>query len=268
MILYYTGTGNTRHAALTIAALTGDRAVSITEAGKDGSPSLADLRLSGDEPLGLMFPIYAWSVPPVVLEALEALPDEVLSPGRYIYIICTCGDEAGIAMRRLSRRIERRRCARPQLAASVIMPNNYVLLPGFDADPAELERQKLAAAEPRLGLLGARVKAREDGVYDVTEGSLPALRTVVVGWLFRRCGVQPRRWHASAACVGCGKCAAACPAGNIRMAPDGATGSPHPHWGAKCYSCCACFHTCPVRAIDYGRATRKKHQYLCPGTKK
>lgn len=45
---------------------------------------------------------------------------------------------------------------------SVTMPNNYVLLPGFDVDKKELEEKKLADAIPTLNQINASISRREE----------------------------------------------------------------------------------------------------------
>jgi len=56
-------------------------------------------------------------------------------------------------------------------------------------------------------------------------------------------------------CIQCGKCAKVCPVDNIKGTP--------PLWlhNGKCTSCLACYHYCPVHAINYGSITRRREQY-------
>ncbi|MBP3299027.1 MAG: EFR1 family ferrodoxin [Muribaculaceae bacterium] len=262
MIFYYSGTGNTRYAATFIARECGDAEPRfIPEALRslrEGSIMTEALAADVGPSLGIMFPIYSWGVPPVVTAFISRLLPHIGSD-IYIWAVCTCGDEAGIAMRLFSKTVERFTGKRPGLLASVIMPNDYVLLPGFDVDSEETMRRKLEAAPERLAQLSRLIAARTRGVYDVKEGSFPALRTRLTFPLFRRWGVNPKKWKTSDACISCGRCAHACPASNIIISEG------RPVWGNDCYSCCACYHVCPVKAISYGCATKDKGQYFFSG---
>ena len=53
-------------------------------------------------------------------------------------------------------------------------------------------------------------------------------------------------FRAEESCIGCGTCAAHCPAGNIRM--DGGT----PQFGGQCFGCMACAFACPKDAVRIG----------------
>ena len=58
-------------------------------------------------------------------------------------------------------------------------------------------------------------------------------------------------------CTRCGLCARECPANNITL-----DGGSLPRWHGKCTMCLSCIHRCPVRAIEYGKATRSKGRYF------
>lgn len=248
MIYFYSATGNSRFAAEYLAEKLDDKAINLlSEEANEYMPEKG-------EAVGFLFPIYCWGIPPVVSGFLEKISRN-LSNGRYVWAVCTCGDEAGIAMRQLNLRIEEMRGLEADALFSLIMPNTYVLLPGFDVDKPDVEAGKLRKAPSRLDEIAAAVGSRRKGIYDVHEGSVPALRTRTLFPLFEKWGVFPKYWKSSDECIGCGKCASSCPARNITMA-DG-----RPHWGPRCFSCCACFHVCPVKAVNYGSITRNKSQY-------
>ncbi|MCH5218180.1 MAG: EFR1 family ferrodoxin [Muribaculaceae bacterium] len=251
MIYYYSATGNTAAAARYLANTLGQSAVDILKDSPE-SPLPGD-----DEPIGIMFPIYCWGIPPVVTEFLHHRLLHQVSGSRYLWGVCTCGDEAGTAMRELNQAVKAARGREADALWSVIMPNTYVMLPGFDTDSAEVEKAKLAAAPRRLDAIAAKINERARGLYDVKEGSFPRLRSAIFP-AFRRWGVNTAWWHVSDACIGCGRCASVCPADNLTMADN------RPVWGRRCFSCCACYHCCPTHAISYASFTKGKSQYGGP----
>lgn len=137
------------------------------------------------------------------------------------------------------------------------MPNNYVLLPGFDVDKKNIERHKLEEAPKRIHEIaeGIRCHARK---IDVVRGSWPWVKTKLIFPLFLRWGISPKKWHSTTSCVGCGICAKSCPLNNVKM--DNGV----PIWGMNCCSCLACYHSCPRHAVAYGKSTFKKGQYFFP----
>lgn len=251
MIYYYSATGNTRFAAGYLGKRLETAVADLLD------PDVKSPQALEDEPIGLMFPIYCWGIPPAVKSFFETALTSV-PKNAYVWALCTCGDEAGIAMRQLDRLLEKTRGRGADALFSLIMPNTYVMMPGFDVDKPAVEQKKLEAAPGRLEEIARAIEARQSGVYDVHEGSFPALRTRLIFPLFEKWGVSPKLWKASDSCISCGKCAAICPAHNILM-EDG-----RPRWGKHCYSCCGCFHVCPVKAVAYGSLTKDKSQYLCP----
>jgi len=255
MIFYYSGTGNSAYAAKEISRMTGDKsgAAYIPQAMRH-----THIDISAEEGLGFVFPIYSWGVPPIVLEFIGKLPARVFE-SRYLWAVCTCGDEAGAAMRKFAKAVKRAGGREPDLMMSLIMPNNYVLLPGFNVDTEEVANRKLSEAPYRLRAISELILKKEPCVRDVHEGSMPAIRSLAYP-LFKRWGVNPRRWRVGDGCVACGKCGRICPVGNITYGSEG-----RPVWGKNCLSCCACYHVCPRQAISYGNFTKGKGQYLFPG---
>lgn len=247
MIFYYSATGNTRFAAEYLAEKLGTEAINILE--------VSEISRYGNS-IGLMFPIYCWGVPKIVTGFIERyftdLPADI-----YCWAVCTCGDEAGVAMKRLDRNVKRVSGRNIDAIWSVIMPNTYVLLPGFDVDSSAVEKRKLTEAPVRLDEIALKIRERATGIYDVSQGSFPAMRSAIYP-LFEKWGVSTKRWHVSDYCISCGRCEKICPAKNISLSHG------RPSWGNNCFSCCACFHCCPVKAISYSSFTKGKSQYLCP----
>ncbi|MDE7160579.1 MAG: EFR1 family ferrodoxin [Muribaculaceae bacterium] len=249
MIVFFSGTGNSRHIASQLAQGLGETPCEICRT----DPTR--LEFSGKS-FGIILPVYAWGIPPLAGEWLRRLSpafvSELISRGTYIWVILTCGDETGMAPEMLQDVLEERGL-RPSAMWSVITPNVYVLLPGFDVDPQETQQKKLALMERRIGEIREAV-SREKRVIDVFYGSFPKMKTRLVYPLFKRWGIRASKWLATEKCTGCGACVKACPMDNITLWRN------RPTWGGNCVSCLGCYHRCPVNAVQYGSVTKHKGQ--------
>lgn len=268
MIYYFSGTGNSRLVAEKLGEMLGEQVRAIT------SCVPYEESFTGKS-VGFVFPVYSWGVPPVVLDFISRLPEAEVARLRDgalpLWSVITYGDEAGDTLKMLQGALRKRGVG---LAGvwGVQAPNVYVLLPGFDVDSKSVERGKLEAMGQRVKEIGEKIK-KEDWATDLFRGPWAGLKTAVVYPLFRRWGVDPRKWRSTDACVGCGECARTCPVGNIAMLPlagDKNTGSAKhksklkPVWGPDCTSCCGCYHVCPEGAVRYGSVTKGKGQYKSP----
>lgn len=250
MIFYFSGTGNSRYAARFLSQLTGEKCFNL--------PSVNPITAHFEgETLGMVMPVYSWGIPPIVKDFIFRLNETfVLEAEKHkIWVLFVCGDETAMAPEMLEKSLADKHL---KLFAgwSLIMPNNYVLLPGFDVDSKEVEHKKLDEAPAKLREIAEKIKSGiEEKVY--TRGSWPKFKSKIIYPLFCKWGVSTSKWRWSQECISCGKCASVCPVGNIVM--KGA----HPFWGKDCTSCLACYHVCPAHAIEYGNATTDKGQYFC-----
>lgn len=248
MIFYYSGCGNSEWVAKSIANKMGEQLRFIPQA--DNHYSVGD-----GEAVGFVFPVYSWAPAEIVLRFVEQL---VLDrKPEYIFAVCTCGDEAGHTAE-----IFRKSLAAKGLtldaAYSVQMPETYINLPGFQLDTAEGEAAKHKAAQERVEAIAEALGQRVRGVTDVTVGSMAALKSGLVKWLFNKVLISDKPFRATEACVGCGICAKQCPVGNIRLNDNN-----RPEWQHHCIGCMGCYHHCPQNAIHWGRQTQGKGQHYC-----
>ncbi len=250
MILYFSATGNTRFAAQHLGGLLHETVIRpIPKAGES-----AHITLKTGERLGLAFPVYAWGPPDPVTDFLRRLTVESPDAIPYVYFLATCGDDMGCTRAILCRAFKRRGIEL-QAAFGLQMPNTYVALPGFDVDTNRVRARKLAAAPKRLVEIAEMVKECRP-VFEDIPGSFPCFKSYFLRPLFRRNLTSDKVFHTTEACIACGRCAKACPMGNIKVEADG------PHWQGRCCGCLACYHTCPHHAIHQGTRTRGKGQYL------
>lgn len=250
MILTFSGTGNSRYAANKLSRILDEQVVKISEADP------ASLSFNGSS-LGIVCPVYSWGIPPIVADFISKLNTRFLKDVTDLPVwgVLTCGDETGLAPEMLRTSLQSQGVELSGIW-SVIMPNVYVLLPGFDVDSKDLEVKKLEEAKIRLRHIADKIRKAE-WTTDCTVGKNAALKSKIIYPLFKKYGINTRKWRWTQECVMCGKCVAACPMNNITLRGG------HPSWGKNCTSCLACYHTCPAHAIEYGRSTTRKGQYLC-----
>lgn len=244
MILYFSGTGNSRYAAELIGSVTGDTAVSLFDALRRGEPG----RYDSARPFVFVAPTHGWRIPRLVEEHLRA---SVFTGSREAYFVMTCGGGIGDAGR-----WNARLCAalglRYRGTAGVIMPENYLAM--FPVPDAKRAAAILRRAQPVIRRAAEHIAAGEP---------LPKTRVTPVGMLnsaavnpfFRKRVISARLFRATDACIGCGTCVRLCPTGNVRLEAG------RPVWGDACIHCMACIGACPTRAIEYGKRTLKRNRY-------
>jgi ferredoxin len=241
MIYYFSGTGNSEWVAKQLASGTGDIAVNMADLLRSGH---TDISVDAGQNIGIVFPIYAWRAPELVVQFVKAIK---IAQDVYRYAVCTCGDEAGLAMERFSTIFP------VESAWSIIMPNNYIRL--FNLDSKDVVRNKIEKAKERLPLICNAIRTKQK-TWDVHEGPLSYFKTHVVNPLFNMAYLNAKGFNAESHCTACGLCVKKCPLGNITLKGD------RPAWGNHCTQCMACIQHCPVQAIQQGNATKTKGRYF------
>ena len=265
MIFYFSGTGNSAWAARTLAHGLNEPLISMAKALKTGEMSF---KFERGETIGFVFPTYGWDLPPIVrtfIENVELCSKQLhsqdgtkqIKEAQYTYFVTTCGDDTGRLLRR-TRQTLSKRGLHLDSAWTILMPDSYVFLPGFDVDRPTLKKAKLADAPIRLQTILRQISERRRGIFDVLPGHFAYTKTYILGGLFRRYMMKDKPFHATDQCTQCKICERVCPTSNITVGNEG------PQWHNRCTMCLACYHHCPHRAIAYGRQTKNKGQYLHP----
>ena len=155
MILWYSGCGNSRFVADTLSKELGDDSmIFIPEAARQGTA----LEFGPDEVLGIVFPVYSWSVPKLVSEFLRTV--SIKGKPSYIFAACTCGDQTGLTYEHLCKDLSKQGL---QLDAffSFQMPETYINLPGFSLDTPENAKRKIDGTRESLREVIGLIKQRE-----------------------------------------------------------------------------------------------------------
>ena len=244
MILYFSGTGNSRYVAQRIAVALGDELLSMNDRIKTGDTS----PVTSDERLVIVTPTYAWRIPRIVQDWLAGTD---FPCGAQTWFVMTCGSEIGNAAQ-----YNRALCQEKQLiymgTAQIIMPENYIAM--FNAPQAEEARQIVARAEPDIDRAISAIKAGQK--FAPTRNNLyDRFMSGPVNPIFYSCFVKAKAFAASDACTGCGQCAKRCPTNNSTIQNG------KPVWGGDCTHCMACICYCPTEAIEYGKKSLGKPRY-------
>lgn len=244
MILYFSGTGNSKYVAQRMAEALDQSLLSMNDRirSHDTSP------VEADERLVIVTPTYAWRIPRAVSEWLGKT---ALTGAERIWFVMDCGSEIGNAAG-----YNRQLAAQKQLqymgTAQIIMPENYIAM--FNAPRNEQARSIVEQAEPAFQKVLAQLKAGQE-FPPPRENLYDRFMSGPVNPVFYRFFVKADAFRATDACIGCGKCVELCPLNNIRLENG------KPVWGKNCTHCMACICYCPKEAIEYGKKSKGKPRY-------
>lgn len=247
MILYYSGTGNSRFAAKILAGQTGEEPVCINDIMRERilDPCAAKYKLSSEKPFVIVSPTYCWQLPRVVKSFME---DSRFEGSRDVYFFLTCGSETGAAYeyaKDFANSLELNFMG----LGSVKMPENYITMfkaPDYD-DAQGIIRAAVSQIESAGRIINALKPLKDNNAAN------PNLSKI--NNIFYKLFVNDKKFYATNDCIGCGQCAEICPLANISI-KDG-----EPVWHGNCTQCMACIASCPKNAIEYGRKAKGKRRY-------
>lgn len=230
----FSATGNSLYAARTIADILGAEMTLL--------PVALPCEAEADRVI-IVTPVHAFGLPVVTAQFIRGLKTE--AP---VYIVFTYGGSPLGADRAA---YDDAKAAGLDIRAvfALRMVNNFTVFVPF---PKNLGRGALKKAPKRLENIAARIKADEAFEPKRKKGGRRFSEELVEGM-----AKNAERFHISEDCVGCGKCAALCPAGNITMENG------RPVFGGKCVGCLGCYHRCPQKAVKYDKHNYK-FRWFCP----
>lgn len=244
MVLYFSGTGNSKYVAQRISEETQDKLLSINERIKND-----DIRpIEMGENVIIVVPTYAWRIPVVVKNWLI---NTSFIGAKNFWFVMTCGDNIGNADE-YNRKLCKIKNVRYMGTAQIRMPENYIAM--FDVPVAEKARHIIEKSEPNIEALCKLIETREQFASQQITPHDRLLSSVINAFFYPFC-VKAKSFTADEKCVSCGKCAAVCPLNNIKIANG------KPVWGNRCTHCMACICYCPTEAIEYGKISIGKPRY-------
>ena len=251
LLCYFTGTGNTQEATRQVAASLQDKghstqlyAIESRAPMRDWrSPEFVDLLQAADVLL-VLFPVYSWSPPAIVLRFIRSLPRGRRSGvPRPAAVVAVDGGDGFRAARRARRALERKGYD-VFLSDRVGYPDNWTEMME-PPDEAEAEAEAAAGSDAARSL-GRDIAARKERHYH-PPGLMPLL-LAVIGATFRTLGrrLLGQFYAANEDCTTCRPCDVPSPVGATSIPP---VHHARPGWNSRCQSCNRCINICPERAI-------------------
>ncbi|MCC8196219.1 MAG: EFR1 family ferrodoxin [Ruminococcus sp.] len=255
MILYFSGTGNSKYCAEKIASEIDCELRSINDMMKN---QVTEIDVGESPVFGIVCPTYDMDMAYAVAEFLDELNIKNLPGNCYVFAIFTCGKSCGTAEETI-RDLLSKKGITLNAAHKIEMPDNYI--PMFPLMGEDEQMKMLERAETTLNSVIGSIKQRNPATIEVQKIPAP------IKFMIKKVAVPNQRkatknFWVNGDCIGCGLCETICPKNLIKMQNG------KPVWTKDDCACClGCLHRCPKQAIQYGKKTEKTGRYVNPNVK-
>lgn len=242
MVLYFSGTGNSRYVAKKIGEISEDQIISIGEKIKSNDYS----EVYSEKPLVFVGPVYAGRLPRVMDEYIRKVN---FTGNAKAYFVATCAATPWVTVQ-YTEKLCREKGFSQLGFNSVIMPQGYIA--GGGTQPKEVNDKILKEAEPKIVEIAEKIRDRQR-LPEEKPGK--AVMSKVLNPIMYSMMISAKGFRVTDKCNGCGKCQQRCPLNNVKLTNG------KPVWGKDCTHCMACIAGCPREAIEYGKKTVGKPRY-------
>lgn len=251
-LYYFTGTGN----SIALAEGLGKRMpdCKVQPVISNGEITIIDQDV---EIIGIIFPVYIWSVPPIVEKFIM---QNNFPQNAYVFSLCNYGGSSAYTLVYLKELLKQKNI---ELSAGfgLLMPGNYT--PFYDAWSLSKQSSAFVRAFKDLDNIAEIVNCKKKTSLPTNYGPLGWFFTMLIykKILIKKVASMDKSFYADNQCVGCKKCVKVCPVQNIVLK------NMKPLWLHKCEQCFACLHICPTAALQSGKRTKNRSRYKFPGYK-
>lgn len=245
MILYFSGSGNSKFVALYLERLLKDNVVSL----KDIIKEKRSLNFVSDKPYVIVCPIYAWRYSSLIEDILKK---SKLDGNKKIYFLATMGLNCGNADKYL-RKIANSKSMEYMGFGKIVMPSNYVV--SEKVESKEQIYQTISKAIPIIKNFANSILNNEKINY-IKRDKLGFIYSSFFNYGFDHFYKGSKNLIVDDDCIKCKKCISVCPLNNISFIDDKIVIS------KNCMFCLSCVNNCPKNAITY--KGRKNGTYICP----
>ncbi|MCQ2977693.1 MAG: EFR1 family ferrodoxin [archaeon] len=244
MIIYFSGTGNSRYVAEGLSQILDDKLVSASDLMKVKDKET----FNSEKPFVFVGPVYAWRLPKVFRKFIR---ESIFLGPRNAYVVVTCGlspaDTYG------SIKADLKRVGLNVKGFSYIkMPANYIAM--YNPPNKEKSKEIVKNGHNKVIEIGEKIKNGESFIDSPSNAKSKFLS--IFAYQFSNLMFRSKKFKVSEDCVGCGSCALLCPFESIQIINN------KPSWNGKCTHCMACISVCPTQAIDYGEKTKGRNRYF------
>ena len=242
MVLYFSGTGNSRYTARTIADIAGDEILSLNERIKNNDYSA----ICSDKPFVLVCPVYAGRIPRIVEEHILKIEFKGTNE---IYSVVTCAQTPWMAEKYLNKIYSKKGFVSLGFN-SIIMPQNYIA--NGATQPESVNKPIFEKGTLKVGEISDYI-AKHKKLPDEKSGM--AIMSALLNPIMYKMMITAKPFYITDNCNGCGKCVEHCPLNNIKIKNG------NPVWGNNCTHCMACISSCSKQAVEYGKKSIGKPRY-------
>ncbi|CEP41123.1 EFR1 family ferrodoxin (plasmid) [Paraclostridium sordellii] len=221
---YFTGTVN----SLYIAKRLGGELYSIPQVLKGENTTFED------EKIGIIFPIYGFSMPAIVMEFIEKFT--LKSP--YIFVIMTCGSSSGDATKYFTS-FAKKHNIEVNYSNSIAMIGNHIPLVNID-EQKSLDKN----IEVSINKLIKDISNKKNYIHGGSPIG-PVIRNVIKVVKKIKAMDSPDNFYVNENCIKCNICIKVCLRANVFYSE-----SKHIIFGKQCESCLSCVNNCPKKAIQ------------------
>jgi len=225
-ILYFTATGN----CLSVAKRFDVELLSIPQMIKN------NIYKAEDDVIGIVYPVYAFSVPNIVRQYLSKCKIEA----NYVFVIATYGNAAFGSLHEMKKLLEANG-NKADYYSSLLMVDNY--LPLFDIEK-QLKMLKEKDIDNHLNKIVEEVNKRTNKPEDCGwfNNFISGMGSKIVRHIEKQ---TPKMLYVNDECISCGVCKKVCPVSNITQEIN-----KKPLFEINCEGCLACINNCPKGAIN------------------
>lgn len=246
MILFFTGTGNSKYCADFLADKLDDSCMDISQRIKTEDYTAVE----SEKSYIICVPTYAWRIPSVVTDFLKKTE---LKGNNNIYFVMTCGGQIGKA-EKYNRELCENIGKNYKGTAKIKMAENYLAM--FEVTDEKEEELLMKDADAGLASVAEKILS-EKSLPAVEEGIIGNILSGIINEMFNKYYLKDDSFKVKDNCTSCGLCVKKCPLGNITF------NNGKIQWNGNCTHCMACISYCPVEAIEYGKKSAGKRRYRC-----